>query len=377
MIRTHISNCRYCRPSQQCRGCSRINLQDTFQFQNTSQFCQLVQPLQSQIASYVPSAQSVQSVQLTQVVQSLQSMQIGQPVKLKSCVLDCGYCLPGQTHMCRNCGDLDNHLTRFCTKGKNKVVQPQQQQVLLGSCVFNCGFCLPGKDHRCRNCGKLNDHRTVECKEVMIQLVQPQVQKQPVQLAPSALFTPSMRSVPHLLQLPPPVMRQVASMPPTSLVLPVQSTQVKNVGIYVAKGHKILICRRGVHGDMLNKVFGPGGEVDRNENPHDAAIRETLEEAGVDIRPYMNSSQCRVHNFGKINIYNIRVGNDCVVNGPMPAHRHEISRIPIVGYDQIGNTGWYWMNFSDAIIFSTKEHGNNHFFTKNLERFAKELGMGA
>ena len=66
------------------------------------------------------------------------------------CLLNCAYCPPGASHLCRKCGVINRHFTRNCPSH---------------ACIFNCGIgnCRLGKPHRCRKCGILNDHRTNDC----------------------------------------------------------------------------------------------------------------------------------------------------------------------------------------------------------------------
>lgn len=66
-----------------------------------------------------------------------------------NCALNCGYCMPGQKHSCKECGSR-KHRSAHCN-GR------------LGRCVFKCGHCLPGSDHSCGICGALNFHRTADC----------------------------------------------------------------------------------------------------------------------------------------------------------------------------------------------------------------------
>lgn len=42
-----------------------------------------------------------------------------------------------------------------------------------------------------------------------------------------------------------------------------------------------------LHHRKFDKWMPPGGHVEAHENPHETAIRETLEETGINIRPYL------------------------------------------------------------------------------------------
>lgn len=55
------------------------------------------------------------------------------------------------------------------------------------------------------------------------------------------------------------------------------------VGTIVTQGSRILLVRRGIEPGYGRWVF-PGGFVDRGELLQDAAVREALEESGVEIR---------------------------------------------------------------------------------------------
>jgi 8-oxo-dGTP pyrophosphatase MutT (NUDIX family) len=113
-------------------------------------------------------------------------------------------------------------------------------------------------------------------------------------------------------------------------------------------------------------IFSPGGAIHKGESPDDAAVRETFEEAGCNIVQYMNSSS--VYHFPKCIIYYINVDPDITVNGASPKHAWEVSGNKIKGGTPIGSTGWFWVVLSHAINLSIKEHGLNHYFTKNLQR---------
>ncbi|MCH9610549.1 MAG: hypothetical protein S4CHLAM81_03910 [Chlamydiales bacterium] len=48
---------------------------------------------------------------------------------------------------------------------------------------------------------------------------------------------------------------------------------------YIFDNDKVLL----IHHKKIRKWFGPGGHVDENEMPHEAAIRECLEETGLEV----------------------------------------------------------------------------------------------
>jgi 8-oxo-dGTP pyrophosphatase MutT (NUDIX family) len=53
-----------------------------------------------------------------------------------------------------------------------------------------------------------------------------------------------------------------------------------NVTVYVMNENKEFLF---IKHKKLNKWLAPGGHIDQNENPEDAAIREVKEETGLDI----------------------------------------------------------------------------------------------
>ena len=274
----------------------------------------------------------------------------------KNCIFNCGYCKPGQFHNCRSCGAINAHRTKDCPK-TSRLVYPVQP-IVMTSCVLNCGFCQPGQKHYCRSCGAIDSHLTRNCPKN-----KPQQQVQPLQPAfPVQQVQP--------LQPAFPVQHKQTFQP----AFPVQHKQtfVSNVGAYIIRNNngksQILLCRRGVPGSMYNKIIGPGGAIDPGETADQAIIRETLEESGVDISQFINTSLSVVHHLGSTSIYIIRIGYDCVVKGAKPANSWEISKNPIVSSIPAGPSGcgWYWVDLTHAIALSKIEHGDNHWFTKNL-----------
>lgn len=55
------------------------------------------------------------------------------------------------------------------------------------------------------------------------------------------------------------------------------------VGCFLEYGDKILLLHRQDHTSQGNLWGIPGGKLEKLETPHEAAIRETLEETGFDI----------------------------------------------------------------------------------------------
>jgi len=287
---------------------------------------------------------------------------------LPSCALKCGTCRPGQIHNCRTCGAQNSHRTDDCPN----------------SCIFKCGWCKPGQIHNCRTCGAKNSHRTVDCPTTNI--------KQTCALncnfckpgdlhlcrtcgALDSHFTRDCPSTNITQNCPSTNITQNCLNNTQTIVVPKNVAASKNAAAYIIRLNnkqmlEILLCRRGVGGDMYNKIFGPGGAIDFGETDEQAAIRETKEEAGVDISQYINTPNARVHRENKTTVYNIFVGYDCIVNGPHPDHAWEISKNSIIASEAAGprGCGWYWVEISHAIQISISEHGDKHWFTENLRK---------
>ncbi len=57
-----------------------------------------------------------------------------------------------------------------------------------------------------------------------------------------------------------------------------------SVGVIVKRENKVLLVRH-TYGSANGKLLNPGGYLKEGEMPYDAAIREVLEETGININP--------------------------------------------------------------------------------------------
>jgi 8-oxo-dGTP pyrophosphatase MutT (NUDIX family) len=68
----------------------------------------------------------------------------------------------------------------------------------------------------------------------------------------------------------------------------------------------------------------PGGHVERKENPIDTVIRETMEETGIDLKPYVNKIRMSKYSDGTIDLPLPQVFHQQPIptHGDEPAHYH-------------------------------------------------------
>ena len=232
-----------------------------------------------------------------------------------NCIFNCGFCQPGNSHICRKCNAINDHRSKNCPKS---------------ACIFNCGFCQPGESHICSNCNAINNHRSINCTFNQNNCIT--------------------------------ISRNIF-IPPSNFQNPV------NVGGYIYSIHNgikyVLLCRRGVSGPMYSKIFGPGGAINNGETADQAIIRETFEEAGVNLA----NEKCIIkYTFKKIVIYYYLVNYNIHVAGPLHNHYYEILGNGIQGYENNAGPGWSWVPIEKAIEISIQEHSSEHFFTRNLLR---------
>ena len=61
---------------------------------------------------------------------------------------------------------------------------------------------------------------------------------------------------------------------------------IKAAGIMIVCGNSVLLLKRGNGGDYPNFWAFPGGKLEEGENPEAAAVRETFEETGFEIKEH-------------------------------------------------------------------------------------------
>jgi len=250
------------------------------------------------------------------------------------------------------------------------------------TCALNCEHCPIGGKHYCKKCGAIDQHRSDACPQSKAPIMTT------VTRSVSHQSTISRQSVSHQTihhQSSPRQTIPRQSIPPQSFShIPVNLSikpSVKNAAAYIFRKGKvsgkveIVLGRRGVSGPMYDKIFGPGGGIEPGESVDDAVCRETQEEFGINIRPFLNTANSRVVSLSSICLYYIFVGDDIKVNGPDNAHQWEISKKPIIGGSPIGKTHLCWVVLDHATSMSEIEHGYNHWFTLNLRRGKTFYGM--
>lgn len=75
-----------------------------------------------------------------------------------SCIFKCNKCINNKPHICKNCGQINNHRTSSCSR-------------ILHPCIFNCKKCILGRPHICENCGRINSHIKKNCPLLKIKCV--------------------------------------------------------------------------------------------------------------------------------------------------------------------------------------------------------------
>jgi 8-oxo-dGTP pyrophosphatase MutT (NUDIX family) len=136
----------------------------------------------------------------------------------------------------------------------------------------------------------------------------------------------------------------------TRSVVTSRTINITHVGVYcicVIDGIKhVMMTTRGYRlSTHANLPFTQGGAIDRGETPEDAAIRETMEESGVDIMPYTLISICVS---GQSQIFMVNVDQFIAVCGPTPGHEWEVqnkapTRDSIMIYTPSGKPScWFW-----------------------------------
>lgn len=94
----------------------------------------------------------------------------------------------------------------------------------------------------------------------------------------------------------------------------VEITRHFTSSVYIVHENKVLLHQH----KKLDILLPPGGHLDRDELPHEAAIREAKEECGLDVE---------IQNFKKLDFfedesYEINAGEFCNVHFINPYHQH-------------------------------------------------------
>jgi len=74
---------------------------------------------------------------------------------INTCLFKCYKCKNNRSHICKNCGRMNHHLTKFCP-------------IISNSCIFNCNKCISNNPHICENCGRINSHLSIYCPLLII-----------------------------------------------------------------------------------------------------------------------------------------------------------------------------------------------------------------
>ncbi|MCH8519654.1 MAG: NUDIX domain-containing protein [Nanoarchaeota archaeon] len=145
----------------------------------------------------------------------------------------------------------------------------------------------------------------------------------------------------------------------------VEITRHFTSSVYIVFEDKILLHQH----KKLDILLPPGGHIDRDELPIEAALREVKEECGVNIEIISDS------NFEKFvdNSYETNVGEFCNVHFVNPHHQH----IDFVFIAKAFNTivkpnkgeskNWFWMSKEEV-----KEHTQINPAVKKYALYALE-----
>lgn len=111
--------------------------------------------------------------------------------------------------------------------------------------------------------------------------------------------------------------------------------------VFIVYNNKVLLIEH-----KKAKVWiGPGGHIDRDELPHEAAIREAKEEVGLDIELYSKNKNLTKYGDGSFNIHNGEIINVHNVN---EFHQHiDFEFIAITNTDKVvpgpgESQTWQW-----------------------------------
>lgn len=87
-----------------------------------------------------------------------------------------------------------------------------------------------------------------------------------------------------------------------------------------------------VHHKKMGRWVQPGGHVERDENPYEAAVREAREETGIDVAPFLPAPEILNDGNKKLPVPNFLSEYDIPAYGAEPAHKHVdviyVARVP-------------------------------------------------
>jgi 8-oxo-dGTP pyrophosphatase MutT (NUDIX family) len=126
-------------------------------------------------------------------------------------------------------------------------------------------------------------------------------------------------------------------------------TKCKNACVYIIDGKGNVILHRRAK-DIGGQFASPGGRIEKNESPRDAAIREAKEEGGFILDPANCISVCCVNIPENLYVFVYKCQN---INYIPATHGDEIDLDEdfscFNGAKIIGNTGHAWVNIEDAL----------------------------
>lgn len=145
--------------------------------------------------------------------------------------------------------------------------------------------------------------------------------------------------------------------------------------VFVVHGNKTALHEH----KKLELMLAPGGHIDRDELPHEAAEREVLEETGLDVSidgrdqgigSYEWSSEIPAPDHVAL--------DDITVKDGEPVHQHinlvyfaevDTKSISPEGHDEVGEEGWYWLD--------REELKNTKDLPFEIDGMTRELGVKA
>ena len=269
------------------------------------------------------------------------------------CRVNCGQCLPGNTHYCRICKQHDvSHRSSNCPSKITSLTSLTNITNLKNCRVNGCTSCLPGNTHYCKTC-KQNDvtHRSSNCPS-----------KQQTITQSNNIFT---------FQSQPIIASRLSTITSTSMTPITVSTVTV---IWNDNGiNKVLVGLRGVAGPSFGKVFTFGGSIDSGETKEDGAIRESFEEGGITIKKEHLKLLDTYKNFANFYVYYDRKPK---VLGPIPKCQWEIIQsmklqndfgVSMITKADGSNSGLAWIPV-DLLLSSNLDYVKNSSSIKIIQR---------